>query len=48
MGGGTDKPIDGWASIRMDRQTDKETGIGTNKDGQMDPPDGVTHRDDSI
>ena len=38
MGGGADKPIDGWANVRMDRQTDRQMGIGTNMDGPTDPP----------
>ena len=29
---------DGWADLRMDEQTDKETGIRTNKDGPTNPP----------
>ena len=33
MGGRADKPIDGWANVGMDRQTDRQMGIGTNKDG---------------
>ena len=38
MGGGADKPIDGWANVWMDRHTDRQMGIGTNKDGPTDPP----------
>ena len=36
MGGGADKFR--WMGGGTDRQTDKETGIGTNQDGPTDPP----------
>ncbi len=38
MGGGAEKMIDGWVEVWIDGQTDKETGIGKNKDGPADPP----------
>ena len=51
MGGGADKPIDGWANIQMYRQTDRQRDSDMNEQGWTDGPsysDWVTQKDDSM